>query len=84
MVGHLDLGHIKVLGAVAEGFASHRILEEGRGGDIRGWEPEGHVGSGGLFLIGGFGFHLALPLDEFFEFFLVVCAEVAADGLDEE
>ena len=82
-VGHLDLGHVEVLRASAEGLASHSILEEGCGGDVRGREPESHVGADGLLLVGGLGLHLALPLDELLELLLVVLAEVAADGLDE-
>ena len=82
-VGHLDFRHIEELGAVAEGFACHSVLEEGCGGDVGGREPESHVGADRLLLVGGFGLHLLLPFDELFEFLLVVLAEVAADGLDE-
>lgn len=80
-VGHFDLRHIKVLRARAEGLASHSVLEEGCGGDV-GWrEPEGDVGACGFLLIGGFGLHLALPLDEFFELLFVVLTKIATNGL---
>ena len=79
-VGHLDLRHIKVLRARAQGFACHCVLEEGGGGDIRRREPEGYVGALRFFLVGGLGLHLLLPLDELLQLLFIVCAELAADG----
>ena len=83
-VGHLHLGHVQILRAVAQALAGHGVLEESRRGDVGGRKPEGHLGAHGLLLVGRLGLHLFLPLDEFLEFLFVVCAEVATDGLDKE
>ena len=50
-VGHFDLREVEILCATAEGFAGHSVLEECCGGDIRGREPEGHIGTGGFLLV---------------------------------
>ena len=82
-IGHLHFRHIQILGTATQSFTSHSVLQEGSGGDVRRREPEGHVRSGRLLLVGRFGLHLLLPFDELLQFLLVVLAEVATDGLHE-
>ena len=57
-------------------------MQSGGVGDVGRRKPEGHVGPGGLLLVGALGLHHLLPLHELRELLVVVLAEVAADGFD--
>ena len=80
-VRHLHLGQVDVLRSLAQLLACHGILYEGRVGYVGRWEPETHVRTLGLFLVGALGLHLSLPIHQFLELSLIMLAKSAHDGL---
>ncbi len=82
-VGHFHLRHVQEHRASSLRLHGHGILDEGRVGQVGGWEPEANGRTLGLLLVGAAGLHLALPFHQLLVFTIIVLAEGSHDSLYE-